>query len=100
MEDEQRQRLMETENDRMADSLAHKVSKIKNITIQMNDTVDTQNTMLDDMSTSTDNLQNSVKRTMTKLRIVVNRPQTKRLLTVVGVFVLLFFIVFLFKKRK
>ncbi|KAL2915385.1 hypothetical protein HK105_205001 [Polyrhizophydium stewartii] len=75
---EQQERLLESGNDSLADSLHTKVSKIKSVTIQMHGDMEEDNRSLDDMGNSFDSVGNQIKRTVNKLQIVMSQPHTRQ----------------------
>ncbi|EGF76959.1 hypothetical protein BATDEDRAFT_92246 [Batrachochytrium dendrobatidis JAM81] len=95
---EQNERLLESGNDSLTDALHSKVSKIKNISIRMQDDVDLQNRDLDDMSTSFDSVGNQMKRTVNKLKVVISQPHFRQTMMIAFGIVFLF-LTFIFWSR-
>ncbi|KAI8897716.1 hypothetical protein BC833DRAFT_592625 [Globomyces pollinis-pini] len=92
---EQQDRLIETQTDGLADTLHDKVSKIKQITLQMQGSLDEEHIMLDDMGSSFDNISDDIKRTGKKLALVMDTPHGRRMLMIVGGFVVIFLLYWL-----
>ena len=86
----QRDRLLESSNDQLVEQLAAKVGRIKNITLDMHGDIEQQNRDLDDMNVGVDSLQQDIKRTVHKLRIVLSQPYYRNILYVSGAVVCLF----------
>ncbi|KAH6600066.1 hypothetical protein BASA61_002388 [Batrachochytrium salamandrivorans] len=83
---EQQERLLESGNDSLTDALHSKVSKIKHVSIRMQDDVESQNS-------------NQVKRTATKLQVVMAQPHTRQTLAIAGGMVVMF-LLFIFWSRN
>ncbi|KAH6562156.1 hypothetical protein BASA50_007690 [Batrachochytrium salamandrivorans] len=96
---EQQERLLESGNDSLTDALHSKVSKIKHVSIRMQDDVESQNRDLDEMGVSFDSVSNQVKRTATKLQVVMAQPHTRQTLAIAGGMVVMF-LLFIFWSRN
>ncbi|KAJ3304968.1 hypothetical protein HDV03_002198 [Kappamyces sp. JEL0829] len=87
---EQNERLLESQTDGLASSLSDKVNRIKQITINMQDSMNQEQAVLDDVGSSFNSISTDISRTTKKLMLVINTPHGKRMLMIVG-FVVLFF---------
>ncbi|KAI8927381.1 hypothetical protein BC831DRAFT_452696 [Entophlyctis helioformis] len=70
------------------------------ITLQMQDDVDGQNRMLDNMGNTFDSVGSQLKRTMTKLQLVIAQPHNRQTLMIAGTISFLFLLFLLFGRSK
>jgi hypothetical protein len=87
---EQQDRLLETQTDGLASSLGDKVSRIKQITSQMQRSMEEEHVVIDNMGSSFDSISTDIGRTGRKLAQVMNVPYYRRIAMICGFIVLIF----------
>lgn len=90
------EQIMEAENDRLADQLAAKVSRLKMISLDVKDDVDDQNKYLDGMDSDFMSTTGLLGGTVTRFNnmIAAGRGNRKMMCYLIGFLVALFFILY------
>jgi uncharacterized coiled-coil protein SlyX len=87
------------DNDEKLKNLEDKVSKLKDIAIEINEEVSTQNRFYDNLSLNMNNLQNKLSGVITSVKNLINSgSNSKYLWYTIALFVLFMFIIIFFKR--
>ncbi|XP_028012778.1 BET1 homolog isoform X1 [Eptesicus fuscus] len=84
----------EEENDRLTESLRHKVTAIKSLSIEIGHEVKTQNKLLAEMDSQFDSTTGFLGRTMEKLKILSRGSQTKLMCYMMLFSLFVFFVIY------
>ncbi|XP_036285298.1 BET1 homolog isoform X1 [Pipistrellus kuhlii] len=84
----------EEENDRLTESLRHKVTAIKSLSIEIGHEVKTQNKLLAEMDSQFDSTTGFLGKTMEKLKILSRGSQTKLMCYMMLFSLFVFFVIY------
>jgi uncharacterized coiled-coil protein SlyX len=87
------------ENDERIKNLGDKISRLKDIAIEINDEVSTQNKFYDNISLNMDNLQRKLSNIIMSVKDLINSGSNgKYLWYAIGLFILFMFLIIFFKR--
>ncbi|TPX33709.1 hypothetical protein SmJEL517_g03448 [Synchytrium microbalum] len=92
--------LLESQNDANVDSLFNKVRAIKGVSMSIHDDVRSQNTLLDGLTGSMDNVQSRLKSTFNRVTIMMKKPHNRNFCWMVAGMVFVFFVLYWMASRR